>query len=214
MLSCLTSDTLVDVSGLRSGLVEGVARPSTSPEHMMLLLDCCMAKITSSTSETESKFRIMVGVRAVSKRACQGSAKRACQGSAAIVAQLQLDCITSAGGHHRLLTPGLQCCSDAPLPSIAQWVAGLFENIDLSPSDITAALILAAASQQQRRKMRIKRALAPKLDAMSSAASETTASEDSASETTTDDQDLSGEWPWLRLALVQLTSARSAAPRV
>ncbi|KAK9811146.1 hypothetical protein WJX73_006499 [Symbiochloris irregularis] len=48
---------------------------------------------------------------------------------------------------------------EAPLPGIAQLVAGLFENIDMSPSDITAALILAAASQQQRRKMRIRRAL-------------------------------------------------------
>lgn len=54
-------------------------------------------------------------------------------------------------------------CRDAPLPGIAQLVAGLFESIDLSPSDVTAALILAAASQQQRRKMRIKRALEPKL---------------------------------------------------
>lgn len=65
----------------------------------------------------------------------------------------------------RLGHPSLQplqmpsmCClhREAPLPGIAQMIASLFENIDLSPSDITAAIILAAAAQQQTRKMRIK----------------------------------------------------------
>ena len=50
-------------------------------------------------------------------------------------------------------------------------MAGLFENVDLSASDISVALVLAAASQQLRRKMRIKRALDPKIQAMSEAGS-------------------------------------------
>ena len=50
-------------------------------------------------------------------------------------------------------------------------MAGLFENVDLSASDISVALVLAAASQQLRRKMRIKRALDPKFQALSEAGS-------------------------------------------
>ena len=90
------------------------------------------------------------------------------------------------------------CCRDAPLPGIAQWVASLFENIDLSPSDVTAALILAAASQQQRRKMRIKRALADKLESLtgrsSMASMSDTTDADTASEASSDTDDaLSGD---------------------
>ena len=55
-------------------------------------------------------------------------------------------------------------CRAAPLPSIAQWVSGIMGGIDLAPSDITCALVLAAAAQQRRRRMRIKRALDPVLE--------------------------------------------------
>lgn len=48
-----------------------------------------------------------------------------------------------------------------PLPSIAQWISHLFANVDLSPTDLMEAIILAAAAQSMRRKMRIKRALRP-----------------------------------------------------
>ncbi len=62
----------------------------------------------------------------------------------------------------------------APLPSIAQWISGLFGNVDLAPSDITAALVLAAAAQRRRRKNRIKKALNPIMKAASNAATSTT----------------------------------------
>lgn len=62
----------------------------------------------------------------------------------------------------------------APLPSIAQWISGLFGNVDLAPSDITAALVLAAAAQRRRRKNRIKKALNPIMQAASNAATSTT----------------------------------------
>ena len=62
----------------------------------------------------------------------------------------------------------------APLPSIAQWISGLFGNVDLAPSDITAALVLAAAAQRRRRKNRIKKALNPIIKAASNAATSTT----------------------------------------
>ena len=78
-------------------------------------------------------------------------------------------------------------CRGAALPSIAQWVSGLFENVDLSPSDISAALVLSAASQQLRRKMRIKNALDPKLQAMSEVGS--VAHTDDASEATESESD-------------------------
>ena len=52
-------------------------------------------------------------------------------------------------------------CRGAPLPSIAKWMSVLFGNVDLSPSDLTEAVVLTAASQSLRRKMRIKKALAP-----------------------------------------------------
>ena len=80
------------------------------------------------------------------------------------------------------------------MASIAQWIAGLFENIDLSPSDITAAMVLAAASQQQRRKMRIRRALAPKLGTglhRDSSVTSETATTDTDSDATSE-ADLSG----------------------
>lgn len=78
------------------------------------------------------------------------------------------------------------CHRGAPLPSIAQWISGLFGSVDLAPSDITAALVLAAAAQRRRRKNRIKRALNPIIKAASNAPSyqtsehlsETTASAD------------------------------------
>ena len=65
-------------------------------------------------------------------------------------------------------------CRGAPLPSIAQWISGLFGNVDLAPSDITAALVLAAAAQRRRRKNRIKKALNPIIKAASNAATSTT----------------------------------------
>lgn len=61
-------------------------------------------------------------------------------------------------------------CRGAALPSIAQWISGLFGSVDLAPSDITAALVLAAAAQRRRRKQRIKKALNPILKAASNAA--------------------------------------------
>lgn len=70
----------------------------------------------------------------------------------------------------------------APLPSIAQWISGLFGSVDLAPSDITAALVLAAAAQRRRRKNRIKRALNPIIKAASNAATSQTS--DQISETT------------------------------
>lgn len=79
---------------------------------------------------------------------------------------------------------------EAPLPGIAHLVAGLFENVDLSPSDISTALILAAASQQQRRKMRIKRALADKVERLSGTRSRRDT--DTASATSTEAEQLSG----------------------
>ena len=66
-------------------------------------------------------------------------------------------------------------------------MSGLFENVDLSPSDISAALILSAASQQLRRKMRIKNALDPKLQAMSEVGS--VAHTDDVSEATDSESD-------------------------
>ena len=70
----------------------------------------------------------------------------------------------------------------APLPSIAQWISGLFGSVDLAPSDITAALVLAAAAQRRRRRNRIKRALNPIIKAASNAPSYQTS--DHLSETT------------------------------
>lgn len=70
----------------------------------------------------------------------------------------------------------------APLPSIAQWISGLFGSVDLAPSDITAALVLAAAAQRRRRRNRIKRALNPIIKAASNAATSQTS--DQMSETT------------------------------
>lgn len=46
--------------------------------------------------------------------------------------------------------------------------------MDLAPSDITAALVLAAAAQRRRRKNRIKKALNPIMKAASNAATSTT----------------------------------------
>ena len=68
------------------------------------------------------------------------------------------------------------------MPSIAQWISGLFGSVDLAPSDITAALVLAAAAQRRRRKNRIKRALNPIIKAASNAATSQTS--DQLSETT------------------------------
>ena len=68
-------------------------------------------------------------------------------------------------------------CRGAALPSIAQWVSGLFGSVDLAPSDITAALVLAAAAQRRRRKNRIKKALNPILKAASNAATSNTSEE-------------------------------------
>ena len=62
-----------------------------------------------------------------------------------------------------------------PLPSIAQWIAGLFGNVDLSPSDLAEALILTAASQSLRRKMRIRKALEPLARASSAPSSKSLA---------------------------------------
>ncbi|KAL3137504.1 hypothetical protein ABBQ38_004792 [Trebouxia sp. C0009 RCD-2024] len=86
----------------------------------------------------------------------------------------------------------------APLPSIAQWISGLFGSVDLAPSDITAALVLAAAAQRRRRRNRIKRALNPILKAASNAPSyqtsdhlsETTASADDRSDLEDDESTL------------------------
>ena len=70
------------------------------------------------------------------------------------------------------------------MTSIAQWISGLFGSVDLAPSDITAALVLAAAAQRRRRKNRIKKALNPIIKAASNAATSQTSdqlSEDTAS---------------------------------
>lgn len=48
---------------------------------------------------------------------------------------------------------------DAPLRSITEVIAQLFEGVNLSPSDMTAALVLVAAAQHRRRKVQIENAL-------------------------------------------------------
>ena len=50
-------------------------------------------------------------------------------------------------------------CRDAPLRSITEVIAQLFEGVNLSPSDMTAALVLVAAAQHRRRKVQIENAL-------------------------------------------------------
>ncbi len=47
----------------------------------------------------------------------------------------------------------------SPLPAIAEWIASLFEGIDITPSDLTTALVLVAAAQHRRRKMQIEQKL-------------------------------------------------------
>ncbi|KAK9821582.1 hypothetical protein WJX81_008445 [Elliptochloris bilobata] len=46
-----------------------------------------------------------------------------------------------------------------PLTSIAQWLAALFGDADLTPSDMSAAIVLTMAAQHRRRRLRIRRAL-------------------------------------------------------
>ena len=75
------------------------------------------------------------------------------------------------------------------MPSIAQWISGLFGSVDLAPSDITAAMVLAAAAQRRRRKNRIKKALNPVIKAASNAATSTTT--DDVSDIETDSVDAS-----------------------
>ncbi len=93
----------------------------------------------------------------------------------------------------RLAGPDTFLCAfrGAPLPSIAQWISGLFGNVDLAPSDITAALVLAAAAQRRRRKNRIKKALNPIMKAASNAATSTTTDQVSDLDTASVD---GGEW--------------------
>lgn len=45
--------------------------------------------------------------------------------------------------------------------SIASWIASLFAGVEMSPSDLMAAIFLTAAAQSMRRKMRIRKALKP-----------------------------------------------------
>ena len=47
-----------------------------------------------------------------------------------------------------------------PLSSIAEWLAALFGDADLTPSDMSAAIVLTMAAQHRRRRLRIRRALA------------------------------------------------------
>ena len=82
----------------------------------------------------------------------------------------------------------LLSCRGAPLPSIAQWISGLFGSVDLAPSDITAAMVLAAAAQRRRRKNRIKKALNPVIKAASNAATSTTTDDVSDIETESVDE--------------------------
>eukprot|EP00891_Asterochloris_glomerata_P004182 jgi/Astpho2/4182/Aster-x1205 len=72
-------------------------------------------------------------------------------------------CVAHLCGCYKTMTSKVEDRA-APLPSIAQWVSGIMGGIDLAPSDITCALVLAAAAQQRRRRMRIKRALEPVLE--------------------------------------------------
>lgn len=58
-------------------------------------------------------------------------------------------------------------CRAAPLTSVAQVLSKLFGHADLTVSDLVAALVLTAAAQHQRRRLHIKNALAPTLEAMS-----------------------------------------------
>lgn len=90
----------------------------------------------------------------------------------------------------RLALLNQHVCRGAALPSIAQWISGLFGSVDLAPSDITAALVLAAAAQRRRRKNRIKKALNPILKAASNAATSATSDEPSDIDTeSTDDSE-------------------------
>lgn len=97
--------------------------------------------------------------------------------------------------HHAELWLGIEgaarLCREAALPSIAQWISGLFASVDLSPTDLTEAIILTAAAQSMRRKMRIKRALAPAVGSLSSA------SMSDASSDTTSMASLDGPLPFL-----------------
>ena len=64
--------------------------------------------------------------------------------------------------------------------------------MDLAPSDITAALVLAAAAQRRRRKNRIKRALNPIIKAASNAATSQTSDDLSEETASVDDSECPG----------------------
>ncbi len=57
------------------------------------------------------------------------------------------------------LTAGPPRRRSTPLSSIAQWLATLFGDADLTPSDLSAAIVLTMAAQHRRRRLRIRRAL-------------------------------------------------------
>ena len=60
-----------------------------------------------------------------------------------ILPQCIAACVPALGSGGGLAPTTVRVCrSEAPLPGIAQLVAGLFENVDLSPSDITPRVTL------------------------------------------------------------------------
>ncbi|KAK9829311.1 hypothetical protein WJX72_005111 [[Myrmecia] bisecta] len=85
-------------------------------------------------------------------------------------------CLSAVFGCRQQMTQRASPDKAAPLSSIAQWISGLFGSIDLAPSDVTVALVLAAAAQRARRRMRIRRALEPKLEMLSNGATSITSS--------------------------------------
>ena len=73
-------------------------------------------------------------------------------------------------------------------------------GIDLAPSDITCALVLAAAAQQRRRRMRIKRALEPVLERATTDLSSTVSKSSRSVRPTDMDSDIDDETGGLRCA--------------
>ncbi|KAK9831061.1 hypothetical protein WJX74_001575 [Apatococcus lobatus] len=67
-------------------------------------------------------------------------------------------CLSSTFGCAKEMTSKIEG-RDAPLRSITEVIAQLFEGVNLSPSDMTAALVLVAAAQHRRRKVQIENAL-------------------------------------------------------
>ena len=85
----------------------------------------------------------------------------------------------------------------------------MFGSVDLAPSDITAALVLAAAAQRRRRKNRIKKALNPHIKAASNAATSQTSDDLSEETASVDDSECSSPCKLHRVGSVSVHSILS-----